>query len=210
MEADLMALSNYTNISAAVTRWVNRVGADDMTDNVEDFITIAQRRIQREVRVPPMEVLSAGLTITDGQAVIPSAMLDVKEMIAYDGSSAWDVKRHTYAKVRSERLKAGTGPSVFDTVGANFEFGPAPTAGVSVDVVYYQELEFISPSVDQNWFSQYAPELILFAALTEAASFLKDTEQEAKYEKKYNDAKEALVLQQRKAEYSGSLAVTSQ
>ena len=204
-----MALSNYSEMVIAVDKWLNRIGASSITDNTEDFITLAQRRIQRDVRVPPMEVLSAGITITSGQSVIPSAMLDVKEVVAYNGSCAWPVYRDTYANVKSKRLGEGSGPVVFDTVAGNFEFGPEPSSGVSVDIVYYQELEFISPSVATNWFVSYAPELILYAALYEAAVFMKDTEQEQKYKQMYSDARELLKAQKEKAEWSGRLQVTA-
>tara|TARA_R110000822_G_scaffold305513_3_gene431312 strand:+ start:4030 stop:4623 length:594 start_codon:yes stop_codon:yes gene_type:complete len=193
----------------AVDKWLNRVGASSVTDNTEDFITLAQRRIQRDVRVPPMEVLSSGITITAGQSAIPSAMLDVKEIVAYNGSTAWPVYRDTYANVKNKRLGTGSGPVVFDTVAGNFEFGPEPTSGVTVDIVYYQELEFISPSVASNWFSLYAPELVLYAALYEAAVFMKDTEQEQKYKQMYSDARELLKAQKEKAEWSGRLQVTA-
>ena len=202
-----MALSNFTNISAKVQEWLNRQGADPVTTNVEDFIILAQRRITRDVRIPPMEVLTT-LVLTANRAPIPSAMLDVKEMIAYDGENAWDVYRSTFSKVRSKRLQLHLkGPDVFDTVADNFEFGPALSSGVAVDLVYYQELDFISTSVATNWFSLFAPELILYGALVEASVFLKDFEQEQKYERKYTQGLDLLTGMRNKAEWAGRLQV---
>ena len=201
-----MALSSYTTISEAVIDWLNREGATSVEANTENFIELAQRRIQRDVRVPPMEVLSEDISITGGSSAIPTAMLDIKEIIAYDGVSAWPVNRGTYAQVKNARLVGNSGPTYFDTVAGNIVFGPAPS-GASVDLVYYQELEFISSGNEYNWFSRYAPELILFGALSEAATFIKDTEQEQKYEQKYQQALEMLKTQKSKAEYSGRLQV---
>ena len=105
-----MSLSNFTDISAKVEEWLNRVGSTPVITNAEDFIALAPRRIQREVRIPPMERLIT-LVITGSQAPIPSALLDVKEMVAFDGDSAWDVYRTTYTQVRNKRLKTDlTGP----------------------------------------------------------------------------------------------------
>jgi hypothetical protein len=208
MESNLV-LSNYTNISAAVNKWINRVGASSITDNTEDFIVLGQRKIQRDVRVPPMEVLLSGLTVTLGRASIPSSMLDVKEIVAYDGNGAWPVRRSTYADVINKRIQDGPGPQIFDTIAGVIEFGPSPSSGVSINLVYYQELEFISSSVEENWFSQYAPELVLYAAVYEAAVFMKDTEQEQKYAAMYKEAKELLKAQKDKAEWSGRLQVSN-
>ena len=202
-----MALGTYTDIEAAVIVWLNRVGASDIAANTPDFIELSQRRLQREVRVPPMETLVEGLTITAGSASIPTDMLDVKEVIAYDGQSAWDVFRSTYTKVKAARLSGLCGPTNFDTVAGNFMFGPEPSAGVSVDLVYYKEIEFISALVSQNWFSQYAPETILYGALVEASVFMKDTEQEQKYEQKFKEAVQSLKDQKQKAEHAGRLQI---
>jgi hypothetical protein len=79
---------------------------------------------------------------------------------------------------------------------------------VSVDIVYYQELEFISTTVTENWFSAYAPELILFGGLIESAAFIKhDPEQMAIYEQKYQQAYDLLADQKKKAEWSGYLSL---
>ena len=201
-----MALTNYTDISGKISDWLNRTGHSDITANAEDFIILAQRRIMREVRLPPMEV-QVDLTITAGRATIPAAMLDVKELIAYNGNTAWPIYRSTFADVKNKALSSAAGPQVFDTIAGNFEFGPAPSSGVTVALVYYQELAFIDESNATNWFSTYAPELILYAALAEAAVYLKDFEQEQVYDKKYESSKAAIMLQKQKAEWAGPVQV---
>jgi len=202
-----MALGTFTDIESSVVAWLNREGASDIAANVPDFIDLAQRRIQRDVRVPPMEVVETNISIVGNEFPIPTAMLEVKEVIAYDGSCSWPITRGTYATVKQEQLGSKLGPTVFDTVASNFIFGPGPTGGVSVDIVYYKEIEFISTAQDTNWFSMYAPETILYGALVEAAVYMKDTEQEAKYEEKFKGAIAALKSQKSNAEYSGRLQI---
>lgn len=200
-----MALNNYTDIAEKLEEWLNRVGSSPVTTNAEDFIRLAQIRIQEQIRLSSMEKL-VSLTITASQAAIPSDFLEVKEMVAFDGESAWDVYRATYTRVRNQRLRTDlTGPEFFDTVAGNFEFGPAPSSGVSVDLVYYQEFTFISPTNPTNLVSDDNPELILYAALIEASVFLKDFEQEKVYKGKYNGSLKRLEDQKKKAEWSGRL-----
>jgi hypothetical protein len=201
-----MALSNYTSIADSAAKWLNREGFSDLTDLMEDFMYLGQRRIQREVRIPPMEAKLTDIAIVDGQYPIPTPMLDVKGVTAYNGSTAWRVARGDFSDIKKERLGTNTGPRYFDTIGGNFEFGGEPSSGVSVDIVYYQELEFISTSVAENWFSAYAPETILFGALVEASTFTKhDPEITALYESKYQSALALLETQKKKAEWSGHL-----
>lgn len=203
-----MALTTYTEIANKVSEWLNREGHNSISTNVEDFIIVSQRRIMRDIRTPTMETSSV-LSITDGQATIPSDMLDVKEMIAENGTSAWDVRRSTFGDVKTKRLKNTSGPVVFDTVAGNFEFGPEPSSGVTVTLIYYKEINFITSSVATNWFSLYAGELILYGALSEAAIFLKDTAMADVYDEKFRQALADLKEQRRKAEYSGLLQVNN-
>lgn len=200
-----MALNNYTTISAAVGTWIRRSGFAVITANVEDLMYLGQRRMERDIRVPPMEVLASNITITDGQWPIPGAFLDAKEIVAYDGYSSWPVYRKSYRDVKDARVRGDTGPSCFVPVAGNLEFGAAPNGGVSVDVVYYQELEYISTTVAQNWFSAYAPEMILWSSLVEAAVLLNDDDKEAKFERRYQASWALLDKQKRRAEYAGEL-----
>jgi hypothetical protein len=95
-------------------------------------------------------------------------------------------------------------PTVFDTAGATLYVGSAPVQGEVITLYYYRELEFVSSTVPENWFSKYAPELILFSALSEAGVFMKDPALSEGYEAKLNQSIDLLNAQQKRGEHSGS------
>jgi len=57
-----MALSTYTNIKDAVADWLDR---SDLTSRIPDFIALAETRINRDLRIRPMEVRSTMTTTAD-------------------------------------------------------------------------------------------------------------------------------------------------
>lgn len=202
-----MALTTYTEFATAVEAWLNRVGAQSIAANAEDFILLGQVRMQSELRVSGMEVGPTTLTITSSRATVPTGYIETKHMVGYDGSNAWDINRGTYTEVRNRRIQDGSGPTLFDTIGTSFEFGPNPSSGVSVDLVYYRKLTNISPTNASNWFSDNHPDLVLAASLLEASIFMKDTEQESKYEKLYGRLAALIKKEEDKAQSSGRLQV---
>jgi len=198
-----MALNNYTSIRDAASRWLNRDGFNEVSDEIEDWMTMAQRRVSRVVRIPPMEVKIELTLDAEGEAEVPTDMLDVKYMVASQGTTSWGVSRSTFLEVKRQQSNTGS-PLVFDMEAGKIIFGPSAQSGVLLSMVYYKELEYISSAVSQNWFSQYAPELILYATLIEASIFLADFKKRREYEGEFRKALKRLEEQKRSAEYSGS------
>jgi hypothetical protein len=58
-----MALSTFTELKDAIADWLDR---SDLTARIPDFIALAEARINRELRIRPMEVRSIMYT-TSGQ-----------------------------------------------------------------------------------------------------------------------------------------------
>lgn len=198
-----MALSNYTDISGAVAKWLNREGFSDITSNVEDFITMAQRRIMRDVRIPAMEQVT---TLTAASSVaVPTDLLEVRDMVLKTSNYNVHLERTTWDHTS---LYTTTGvPTVFSRAGGNFYFGPIPDSGYDIDLFYYREIAFISSTNATNWFSRYAPELILTGAILEALIFLKDDARIPVYEQKFFREKSLLEQQAGVDEYSSNSRV---
>jgi hypothetical protein len=50
-----MALGTFTELKDAIADWLDR---SDLTARIPDFITLAEARVNRDVRIRPMEVRS--------------------------------------------------------------------------------------------------------------------------------------------------------
>lgn len=75
----------------------------------------------------------------------------------------------------------------------HFFFAPTPDAGYEFELGYYERPEPLSSENQTNWTTRYAPQLLLYACLLEAAPFVKNPEQVQQWQAFY-EASKAQVL----------------
>lgn len=186
-----MALSNHTEISSTIGKWLNREGFTEITDEIDDFILLAHKRVVREVRAPFMEKDQAlSVSDTTGEAALPADYLDVKSLIATDTSAS-----KTFALVRAPRYvvesmqsQAGA-PRFYEATGSAIHVGPNPAAGDTFLLEYYADPGPITAAQLTNSISDAAPELYLYGALQAAAIFMKDGDVAGVYDAEFVAAK---------------------
>ena len=95
-----------------------------------------------------------------------------------DGSSAHKLTRKSAEWIYTNyptRAAEGT-PVFFAREGGSLIFGPYPTDGLTVKGLYYKRLPALSDSNTTNWLIENAPDLLRYAALTEAAVHTRDAD----------------------------------
>lgn len=200
-----MALDTYDGLKSAVDDYLNREGYAHITQRTDEFIDMAQRRVNRKCRLPAMESVRVLNVDAQGKALLPSGFMDVKYIVVADSTSAWALTRSTFTEVKKTQVGSMyCQPRIFDIEGGSIYIGAVPQASQTVTLVYYKELPLVSATVSENWFTQNAPEVLLWAALAEAAVFLKDFELAEAYELKYMQAMKDLQDERAKSEHSGS------
>ena len=199
-------MSTYTEIEADVISWLNRTGFTALTDEVETFIALAQRRVWRTADLNAMLVLDD--TIDTDTPTIPTDYLRTKAMSITVGGEPQPVFGRPLSKV----VAAGTldTPCIYAPQGTIFRFGPTPDATYAIELVYYASLPVISTSVATNWLSLNAPEIIQFGAIMEACLWLKDDNRAAVWEGRFSQTLNDLEDSEAKMGYEGgSLVVTT-
>jgi hypothetical protein len=70
---------------------------------------------------------------------------------------------------------------------------PTPDDAYTFEVMYYEEVQPLDATNQQNWFTQYAPQAMLYGSLLQAMPFLKNDERlpmwQAQYDKIVNQLK---------------------
>jgi len=74
----------------------------------------------------------------------------------------------------------------------NWIFGPTPDAAYTMEIVYYEIPALLDNATTTNWLTKYAPDLLLFGTLMEAAPFLKNDTRIPVWESKYQRALQSL------------------
>lgn len=202
-----MSINNYATLQTAVENWLNR--PDLATTYTPDLIRLGEIRIYRDLRIRCMETALSS-AISSGVLAIPSSYKEMK--FAYIESSPISKLQRKDAEwiYHNYRTRSADGtPKFFAREGENFIFGPYPDSDYTVKGVYYKSLPALSGSNTTNWFTDNAPDLLLYASLCEAAPFIKNDERIPIWEGRYNLAKDRIQQEDDREEFSGSpLAMT--
>jgi hypothetical protein len=74
----------------------------------------------------------------------------------------------------------------------NWIIAPTPDAAYPIEILYYELPVLLDENTQTNWLTQYAPNLLLYATLLEAAPFLKNDERIPVWQSMYQSAAQAL------------------
>lgn len=183
-----MAMSTYAQIATKVEQWLNREGFTSLTDQVEDLVAMAQRRIHRTCDFNAMVEVDNAFVIDAQTEATPADFLRARSLTIVQSSN---VSYNVVGGSDQQVMNAGnTGrPLYYMVAGDSFYFGPTPDQSYTATLVYYKALPILSTSTASNWFSTDAPELILFGALLEASLFLKDDARAQVWEGRFNQVK---------------------
>ncbi len=166
-----MALANYSDLLASVASWLNRT---DLTARIPDFITLAESRLNREMRLRVMET-EAELTIPNGDRTValPDDFLEPLGLWAVESTGRRDLRY--LASVQMHVLTA-TG-SIYDwaITGSDIDV-QRPVSGDMALVLRYLAKFALSEAEPTNWLMANHPDVYLFAALVEAGPYLRDND----------------------------------
>ena len=169
-----MALNTFAGLKATIADYLNR---DDLTSIIPSFITIAEAKFNRKLRVRQM-VKRANGQIESAFFAYPSDWLQAKE---FQLNTNPIVRLQFVTEAYGDELKANRyvsvgQPAYYTITGTQLEFIPTPDSTYSAELTYYAKIPALSDSNTSNWLLAYAPDLYLYGALMEAAPYLKDDE----------------------------------
>lgn len=198
-----MSLSTYAGLKSSIATWLNRT---DLTANIPDFIALAEARISRDLRLRS-QVTSATITTTAGTqaASLPTGWLEFENVtVVATPNIQLNYVNIQHLDTRFPENDYTGVPVVYSIEGQQILFGPTPDSAYSVNVLYYKRLDSLSADADTNWLLTYHPNIYLFAALSEAAPFLKDDDRVIMWETKYKNDCESLQRADTSGQFSGS------
>lgn len=166
-----MALANRTDLLAAVASWLNR---SDLTDRIPDFITLAESRLNRELRLRVMETEASLSVAVDGTSVaLPSGFL---EPIGLWSLESAERRQLLYmASVQMENLTSAGKVFYWTITGTNIVF-ERPTSPALSLILRYLASFALTEAAPTNWLLTNHPDAYLFATLAEAGPYLRDNE----------------------------------
>ena len=156
-----MAISNYSELQVAVSNYLHR---SDLTDLIPDFISLAEAKLNRVLRLRFMENTTTGDAINP--AALPTGFVEMISIAAVSNSKTYPL---TYISPENLYGDSAT-PCFYTIIGDSIYFEPSGTGTYSMN--YYKKFDALSSGV--NWLITNAPDVYLYATLLEAEPYLKD------------------------------------
>lgn len=187
----------FTTLQQDVRRYLERgssYAADPVVyEQIPRLINLAERRIARELKVQGFINVVSG-TLTSGQAVYakPDRWRDTVSMNIGTGVNG-DNRKVLFTRAYEYLLsywpnRAETDEPVFysDYDYNHWLVAPTPDADYPFEILYYELPPLLDDSVQTNWLTEYAPQLLLYGTLLEATPFLKNDERIATWQQFYD------------------------
>jgi hypothetical protein len=161
-------------------------------DQLPRLITLGERRIARELKIggfirPVQTPLQIGVAVY----LKPDRWRDTVSMTL----NGVPIFARAYEYCRNywpNEAQTGTPQFYADYDFQHWLIAPTPDADSTLEILYYEQPALLGEELQTNWLTEYAPDLLLYAALLEATPFLKSDERIQTWQALYDRAAQAI------------------
>ena len=140
------------------------------------LVTFAERRIATEMKIQGfIAAVTTPLQAGEPTLLKPDRWRDTISM----SINNVPIFARSYEYMRNywpDPTQTGTPEYYADYDYQHWIFTPTPSAGKVLEVLYYEQPPLLGDDCQTNWLTEYAPNMLLYAALLEATPFLKSDE----------------------------------
>jgi hypothetical protein len=202
-----MAFTNYTDLQSTVADYLART---DLTTQIPTFITLAENRLRRDLRLRQMiKVVTTTTTASDATVALPSDFLEMRDIHIETNPIQTVIYQNPSNFFRNSNVTVGGMPSYYTVTGSEFQFAPIPDSAYTLKMIYYSAPAYLSSSVSSNVFLANCPDLLLYAALGEAEPYLMNDARVATWAALYDKGLNSLTISDDAGEQPSSPMVIS-
>lgn len=194
-----MSLDTYDNLKLAISDFLDR---DDLIGQIPDFVTLAEARHKRELRIREM-VTRAQASFDVRFLALPARFIQMQtlRLLTDPVTVLTEVNLDSMNRERSESV----GKPTFYAIHEEIEFDVKPDQAYTAEMVYWAAFEPLSTANQTNGLLTRAPDAYLYAALSASSSFLVEDERIQTWETLYGIARDGLLVSDRRSRHSGPL-----
>ena len=197
-----MAISTYTELQTAVANWLDR---DDLTARIPEFITLAEARFNRVLRLRSMEAkYTANTVAAQRNLALPTGYIQMRNFQV--NTEPLTTLSYVTPEIYDRMWGGSTsGTPKFYTILANeVSFGPIPATVQQVEMLFYKKFDNLSGSTTTNLLLTEAPDIYLYGSMLEAEPFIMNDERVPLWAQALQQAVTDLQEQDNKDRHSGS------
>jgi len=189
------AVMTYTSLVNDIETYLERT--DDQTlDKIPQFIMLAEQIIAAEIKfLGNLTVVTSSMVASDNVIAKPARWRKTVSMNVTVANKRQPVLLRTYEYIREywPNPTSTDAPLFFcDYDYTHWLVGPTPTLAYPYEVLYYERVQPLDTSNQSNWFTQYAPQALLYGTLLQAMPFLKNDERMPMWQSNYDRIIEVL------------------
>ena len=186
-----MAVSmTYNSLFNDISSYLERTDTATL-DKIPTFIMLAEQVLASEIKFLGNLTVNQS-TMVAGNAVItkPARWRKTVSINVTAGGERRPVFLRTYEFLRQywpDESQEDVPKYYADYDYTHWLVAPTPDDTYTFEVMYYEEVQPLDATNQQNWFTQYAPQAMLYGSLLQAMPFLKNDERlplwQAQYDK---------------------------
>ena len=189
------AVMTYDSLVNDIQTYLERT--DDQTlEKIPQFIMLAEQIIAAEIKfLGNLTVATSAMVASDNVIPKPARWRKTVSMNVTVAGKRQPVLLRTYEYIREywPDPAATSAPLYFcDYDYQHWLVGPTPTLAYSYEVLYYERVQPLDSSNQSSWFTQNAPQALLYGTLLQAMPFLKNDERMPMWQSNYDKIIEVL------------------
>jgi hypothetical protein len=165
-----MAIATYNDLKTTIA---NYLGRSDLTTVIPDFITLAETRLQRDLRTRLM-LKSATATMTSGDSTVglPTDFLEMRNLFIQGNPRVTVSYLTPSAFSRDARAQESGKPVYYTVIGQELQFAPIPDTAYVLEMLYFYKPTVLATGNQSNVFLANYADALLYASLAEAEPYL--------------------------------------
>jgi hypothetical protein len=196
-----MSFATYSDLKTSIAGYLAR---SDLTNQIPDFITFAENRLRRELRVRQMLKSVTTATVSgDSTVEVPSDFLEIRDFVVLT-NPIQPLSYSSPSTLSNDPRASEVGvPKSYTILANEFLLSPSPDGVYTLRLLYYSAPPYMSSTNASNVFLNVAPDALLYAALLEAEPYLMNDGRVNTWGSMYDRAITSLTRSDENTQYSG-------
>jgi len=196
-----MSFATYSDLQTSIAGYLAR---SDLTTQIPDFITFAENRLRRELRVRQMlKSVTTSSVSGDSTVEVPSDFLEIRDFVALTNPIT-PLSYSSPSILSNDPVASQVGvPKSYTILANEFLLAPVPDGVYTLRLLYYAAPAYLSSSNTSNVFLNIAPDALLYASLLEAEPYLYNDARINTWGSMYDRAITTLTKSDENTQYSG-------
>jgi hypothetical protein len=196
-----MSFSTYSALQTTIASYLGRT---DLTAMIPTFITLAEARLQRELRTRPMlKSATANMVGGDNTIGLPTDFLEMRDLFTQGNPRMPVSYMSPSAFTRNARATESGRPVDYSVIGSEMNFAPIPDGNYVLEMLYYAKPTALSDTTTTNVFLVNYPDLLLYGSLAQAEPYLMNDARLATWASLYANTLELIATSDDSSEYNG-------